>query len=47
MDLFRVAALERQLCELLGAPVDLVPEPIEKRPLQVTIDRERRRAFQT
>jgi uncharacterized protein len=45
MDLFRLTALERHLTELLGAPVDLLPEPVEKRPLQAQIDRKRRRAF--
>jgi uncharacterized protein len=45
MDLFRLTALERHLGELLGCPVDLLPEPVEKRPLQAQIDRERQRAF--
>ena len=45
IDLFRLTALERHLGELLGASVDLLPEPVEKRRLQAQIDRERRRAF--
>ena len=45
MDLFRLAALERHLGELLGGSVDLLPEPVEKRRLQAQINRERRRAF--
>jgi predicted nucleotidyltransferase len=45
MDLFRLTALERHLGELLGCPVDLLPEPVEKCRLQAQIDRERRRAF--
>jgi uncharacterized protein len=45
MDLFRLAALERRLAELLGGPVDLLPEPVEKRRLQEYINRDRLRAF--
>ena len=45
MDLFRLAALERRVAELLGRPVDLLPEPVEKQRLQAKIDRDRRRAF--
>ena len=40
MDLLRLAALERRLAELLGSPVDLLPEPLEKRRLQEQINRD-------
>lgn len=43
--LFGLVALERRLSELLGRKVDLLPEPVEKKRLQVNIDRDRRRAF--
>lgn len=43
--LFELAALERRLSALLGRPVDLLPEPVEKQRLQARIDRDRRRAF--
>ncbi|HVC56785.1 MAG TPA: nucleotidyltransferase domain-containing protein [Stellaceae bacterium] len=43
--LFELAALERRLSTLLGRSVDLLPEPVEKRRLQASIDRDRRRAF--
>jgi len=43
--LFGIVALQRHLAELLGRRVDLLPEPVEKRRLQATIDRDRRRAF--
>jgi len=45
MDLFRLTALERRLADLLGRPVDLLPEPVEKQRLQLNIDRDRRLAF--
>jgi uncharacterized protein len=45
MDLLRLSAMERRLAELLGSPVDLLPEPVEKRRLQDQINRDRRRAF--
>jgi hypothetical protein len=45
MDLFRLTALERQLGNIVGRRVDLVPEPAEKPRLQANIDRDRRRAF--
>lgn len=45
MDLFRLVALERQLGELLGRPVELLPEPVEKQRLQANIDRNRLRVF--
>ena len=43
--LFALVALERRLAELLGRPVDLLPEPVEKQRLRAKIDRDRRRAF--
>jgi uncharacterized protein len=45
MDLLRLSAVERRIAELLGSPVDLLPEPVEKRRLQDQINRDRRRAF--
>ncbi len=45
MDLFRLAALERRIAEILGRRVDLLPEPIEKPRLRANIDRDRRLAF--
>jgi predicted nucleotidyltransferase len=45
MDLFRLAALERRLGEILGRRVDLMPEPVEKPRLQANIERDRRLAF--
>ena len=43
--MFALGALERRLAELIGRPVDLLPEPIEKLRLRASIDRDRRRAF--
>ena len=43
--LFALAALERRLAELVGQPVDLLPEPVEKPRLRANIERDRRRAF--
>jgi uncharacterized protein len=43
--LFALTALERRLADLLGRPVDLVPEPAEQRRLQTSIDRDRQLAF--
>jgi predicted nucleotidyltransferase len=43
--LWGLVGLEERLSELLGRPVDLVPEPVEKRRLQVNIDRDRLNAF--
>jgi uncharacterized protein len=45
MDLLQLSALERRIGELLGRPVDLLPEPVEKRRLQDQINQDRRRAF--
>jgi predicted nucleotidyltransferase len=43
--LFRLAAMERRLAELVGRKVDLLPEPVEKPRLQANIERDRVRAF--
>lgn len=43
--LFRLVALERRLSELLGCPVDLLPEPVERPRLRASIERDRRCAF--
>ena len=40
-----LVALERRLAGLLGRPVDLLPEPVEKARLRAGIERDRRRAF--
>jgi uncharacterized protein len=45
MDLLQLSALERRIAELVGRPVDLLPEPVEKRRLQDQINQDRRRAF--
>ena len=45
MDLLQLTALERRIAELLGRPVDLLSEPVEKHRLQDQINRDRRRAF--
>ena len=45
LDLLQLTALERRIAELLGSPVDLLPEPVEKRRLQDQINRDRQRAF--
>jgi len=45
IDLFRLTGLEQRIAELLGRPVDLLPEPVEKRRLQANIDRDRLNAF--
>lgn len=45
MDLFRLVALERRLADLLGRPVDLLPEPVEKPRLRANIEKDRQRAF--
>jgi predicted nucleotidyltransferase len=44
MDLLQLTALERRIAELLGNPVDLLPEPAEKSRLQDQINRDRLRA---
>ena len=45
IDLFTLSALERRLADLLGRPVDLVPEPVETPRLHANIERDRLRAF--
>jgi uncharacterized protein len=45
MDLLQLTALERRIADLLGSPVDLLPEPVEKHRLQDQINLDRRRAF--
>jgi predicted nucleotidyltransferase len=45
MDLLQLTALERRIAELLGSPVDLLPEPAEKSRLQHQINRDRLRAY--
>lgn len=45
MDLFRLAALERRVAEIVGRRVDLLAEPAEKPRLQSNIERNRRLAF--
>ena len=45
MDLFRLAALESRIAEILGRRVNLLPEPVQQPRLQAIIDRDRRRAF--
>lgn len=41
VDMFRFAAIEHRLRELVGAPVDLVGEPARKAAMQAEIDRDR------
>ncbi len=43
--LIGLVALERRLAGLLGRPVDLLPEPVEKARLRANIERDRRLAF--
>ncbi|WP_205963546.1 nucleotidyltransferase family protein [Roseicella aquatilis] len=43
--LFALTGLERRLGEMLGRPVDLLPEPVEKPRLRAAIERDRVRAF--
>lgn len=43
--LFALGALERRLGELVGRPVELLPEPVEKPRLKAKIERDRRLAF--
>ena len=45
VDLVCLVALERQIAEMLGRPVDLLPEPVEKPRLRANIERDRIRAF--
>ena len=43
--LFKLAAMERRLAELLGRSVDVLPEPADKPRLRANIERDRVRAF--
>lgn len=43
--LFRLLGLERRLGDILGRPVDLLPEPIEPPRLRAKVERDRRSAF--
>lgn len=43
--LFRLAALERRLAEMLGHGVDLVPAPIEQSRLREGVERDRSGVF--
>jgi predicted nucleotidyltransferase len=45
MDLIRLVALERQLGEKLGRPVEILPEPVENPRLQANVERDRLIAF--
>lgn len=43
--LFELSALRCRLCELVGSPVDLLPEPVEKLRLRASTKQDRVRAF--
>jgi uncharacterized protein len=43
--LFALNGLERRLAAMLGRPVDLLPEPVEKPRLRANIERDRLRVF--
>ncbi len=43
--LFELVAIETRLGQLIGRPVDLLAEPVEKARLRANIERDRRRAF--
>jgi hypothetical protein len=45
MDLIRLVGLERELGDLLGRRVEILPEPIRKDRLRVNVERDRIRAF--
>ena len=45
MDLIRLIGLERELRELLGREVQILPEPIRKPRLRAEVERDRVRAF--
>jgi predicted nucleotidyltransferase len=45
IDLVRLIGLERRIGEMIGRPVDLLPEPVEKPRLRANIERDRIRAF--
>lgn len=45
MDLIRLVGLERDVGELLGRKVDLVPVPVEKARLRANMERDRKHVF--
>ena len=45
MSLIRLVGLERELSELFGRPVEILPEPVQKERLRVNLERDRVRAF--
>lgn len=45
IDLVSLIGLERRLAEMVGRPVDLLPEPVEKARLRANIERDRIRVF--
>ena len=45
MDLIRLVGLERELGQLLGREVQILPEPIRKERLRASVERDRIRAF--
>jgi predicted nucleotidyltransferase len=45
IDLFRFAAISQRLSQMLGAPVDLVAEPVRSSRMQAEIDRDRLRVY--
>ncbi|HEY6430468.1 MAG TPA: nucleotidyltransferase domain-containing protein [Acetobacteraceae bacterium] len=45
MDLIRLVGLERRIGELLGRPVDILPEPVENPRLHANVARDRLLAF--
>lgn len=42
---YRLDQLEQQISRMLGCKVDVVAEPVSKKPFQQEIDRDRARAF--
>lgn len=45
MDLIRLVGIERELGEILGCPVEILPEPVGKPRLRANVERDRIRAF--
>jgi len=45
MDLIRLVGLERELTEILGRRVEILPEPIRRPSLRANLERDRIRAF--
>jgi len=45
IDLVGLIGLERRIGAMVGRPVDLLPEPVEKARLRANIERDRIRAF--